>query len=282
VSLRKKLIDRAFVAVIALLSAVGIAPLFYILASVAIRGAETIARVGLWRFLTAIPPAPGSHGLGGIGPALAGTLILTALSTLIGVPISIGVALLVVEFPNLFISRAVRALSKTFMEIPTILLSMLVYTLVVVPMHTPSAIAGALALSLVMIPYTTTYLETYLESVPPIYREAGYAIGMTKAGVALRVVMGIARKGVLLGIVMGVARALGETAPLLFTAGGSHYAYPTSLTGPVDSITLLIFDFAMTPYTNLIRVAWGAALVLVAMYLAVFLAIKLLVKEVRT
>jgi len=276
-----KLIDKLFTIVVTCIAILGVLPLFHILACIAVKGVSVISRVGLLKFLTAPPPPPGTSQLGGIGPALAGTLLLTILATLLGVPVSIGVSLLVVEFPYTFISRAVRSLSKTFMELPTVLLSMLVYTLVVVPMGTPSAIAGAIALALVMIPYTTTYLETYMESVPSMYREAAYSIGMRRADVAYKIIMGIARKGILLGIVMGVARALGETAPLLFTAGGSHYAYPMALSMPVDSITLLIFDFAMTPYRNLIEVAWGASLILVILYLAIFLSVKVLVKEVR-
>ncbi len=270
-----------FTAAVTAVSLIAVAPLFHIVWAVASRGYRVIAEVGLIKFLTSLPPAPASGRLGGIGPAVAGTALLTALSTLISVPVSLAVSILAVEFPENPLSRMVRVLSKAFMEVPTILLSMLIYALVVIPMHTPSAIAGSLALSLVMIPYMTAYLEAGLEAVPETYREAGYSIGMGRAGVTLNVVLGIARKSVLLGIVMGMARALGETAPLLFTAGGSHYSYPMGPGMPVDSLTLLIFDFALTPYSNLNSVAWGAALVLLTSYLMIFLAVKLLVKEVR-
>ena len=276
----KKVMDTLFAILLATCLCLCLAPFASILASTLLRGAKAIARVGLLRFLTAPPPAPGV-GVGGVGPAFAGSVVMTCLTTLIGVPISIAVAVLVTEFPKSRFARVVRALCKALMEVPTILLSMAVYVLVVVPMGSASALAGAVALALIMIPYTTTYIESQLEAVPLRYREAGYAIGLTKAGVALRISAGIAARGIAVGIVMGVARALGETAPLLFTAGGSHYAYPTSVLSPVDSLTLLIYDFATSPYPNLVSVAWGAALVLTVMYLAMFFAVKVLVKEVR-
>lgn len=276
----KKVLDLLFATFLSVCLAACLAPFVSIVISTLVHGVNAIARVGLFRFLTAPPPAPGA-GAGGIGPALAGSVVMTCLTTLIGVPVSIAVAVLVTEFPRSRFAQVVRALCKALMEVPTILLSMAIYVLVVIPMGSASALAGAVALSLIMIPYTTTYIENQLEAVPLRYREAGYAIGLTKAGVALRISAGIAARGVAVGIVMGIARALGETAPLLFTAGGSHYAYPTSLTSPVDSLTLLVYDFATSPYSNLIGIAWGAALVLTLIYLAIFFVVRILVKEVR-
>lgn len=273
-------LDKVFGIATGLATALCVAPFIFVLATVIERGVRAVARVGIARFLTSIPPAPGS-GLGGIGPALAGTVVLTCLTTLIGVPIALATALLVVEFPKSLFARVVRACCKSLMEVPTVLISMVVYALVVVPMGSASAIAGALALAMIMVPYASTYMEMHLESVPPRYREAGFALGMSRAGVALRVCAGIAARGIAVGIAMGVARALGETAPLLFVAGGSHYAYPTTLLSPVDSLTLLIYDFATSPYPNLVEVAWGAAFVLCLAYLAIFAAVRLLTKEVR-
>ncbi|NPA97521.1 MAG: ABC transporter permease subunit [Crenarchaeota archaeon] len=277
---RRRALDALAAIAMGAALALCLAPFLAVVASTVARGAEAIARVGLPSFLTSRPPAPG-EGWGGIGPALAGTVVLTTLTTLIGLPVALATAILAVEFPRSIVARAVRALTKAMMEVPTVLVSMVVYTLVVVPMGTASALAGAIALAMVMTPYAATYIEMHLESVPPKYREAGFAIGMSRAGVALRVCAGIASRGIAVGIAMGIARALGETAPLLFTAGGSHYAYPTSILQPVDSLTLLIYDFATSPYPNLVQVAWGAALVLVATYLAMFAAIRVLVKEVR-
>lgn len=277
--------DKVLNALVAVLAGVvtlgGLVPYAAIIASTVMRGAKAIASVGIIRFLTSLPPAPGSGELGGAGPSLLGTVLLTVLSTLAGVPLAFCLALLITEFPENPVSRALRALVKGLLELPTIVAGMVVYTLVVVPMGTPSILAGSLALAIVMLPYVTTHFETYLSSVPRLYREAGYAIGLSKAGVALRVAAPIVRKGLLVGVLVGVSRALGETAPLLFTLGSARYYYPTSVLGPGDSASLLIYNFAMMPYPNLREVAWGAALTILASYLIISLIVQLCVRGVE-
>jgi len=279
---KDKVINALIAGVTGAVTLGGLAPYAMIVASTVERGVRAIASVGLIKFLTSLPPAPGSGGLGGVGPSLLGTALLTLLSTLAGVPLAFCLALLVTEFPGNPVSRVLRALVKGLLELPTIVAGMVVYTLVVIPMGTPSILAGSLALTIVMLPYVTTYFETYLGGVPKHYREAGYAIGLSKAGVALRVAAPIARKGLLVGVLVGVSRALGETAPLLFTLGSARYYYPTTVLGPGDSVSLLIYNFAMMPYPNLREVAWGAALILLASYLLVSLAIQLGVRGVET
>ncbi len=271
---KDKVLDAAVALVAGSVTLVGLMPYALIIASTAERGFSVIASTGLIRFLTSLPPAPGSNGSGGVGPSLLGTLLLTLLSTLAGVPLAFCLALLATEFPENPLSKLLRALVKGILELPTIVAGMVVYALIVIPMGTPSILAGAIALTIIMLPYVTTYFETYLSSVPKHYKEAGYAIGLSKAGVALRVTAPIVKKGLLIGILVGVSRALGETAPLLFTLGSARYYYPTSILGPGDSVSLLIYNFAMMPYPNLREVAWGAALVLMVTYLIISIAVQ--------
>lgn len=279
---RDRLLDLLVALVTGSATLLGLVPYALIILHTVMHGLRAIVSVGLINFLTSLPPAPGGEGLGGVGPSLLGTLLLTSLSTLIGVPIAFCLALLVVEFPTNPLSRCIRVLVKGLLELPTIVAGMVVYSIVVLPMGTPSILAGSLALIVVMLPYVTTYFETYLSNVPKHYREAGYSIGLSKAGVALRVITPIARKGLLVGVLVGVSRALGETAPLLFTLGAARYYYPTSVLGPGDSVSLLIYNFAMMPYPNLREVAWGAAVILLASYLIVSLAVQLGVRGVAT
>jgi len=277
----EKLEDAALAVVAGLVTVAALVPYASIIVSTFINGFKAVSAVGLWDFLTSLPPAPGSGGYGGVGPSLAGTLMLTAVSTALGVPLSLLIALLTTEFPRNPFSKLIKGLVKGLLELPTIMAGMVIYTIVVIPMGTPSVLAGALALTVVMLPYVTTYFETYLGSVPRAYREAGYAIGLSRAGVVWRVALPLVKRGVLVGSLIGVSRALGETAPLLFTLGAARYYYPSSITGPGDSISLLIYNFAMMPYPNLQSVAWGAALILLASYLVVSLAIHLCVRGVE-
>jgi len=272
--------DRAFTILVLALAAAGVAPLAHLLATVAVRGAEAIARAGPG-FFTEAPAPPGSRELGGIAPALAGSLLLAGASVAIGVPLATLTAVFMHEFPESRLARAARALAMSLLEIPTVLVGILVYSIIVVPMGRFSLLAGGVALAIVMLPYVATYVERALGQVPRTYREAGLALGMTRAQVVFHVAMGVARRGVLAGFIVGLSKALGETAPLLFTIGGSRAVVQASPLCPGDAVPLLVFQLAQTPYENWRLLAWGASLVLVASVLLVYLAARLLVREVR-
>ena len=278
---RDRAMDTLFKVVCCALAALGIAPVVHMIATVAIKGGETIAKVGLLRFLIDVPPAPGSNEAGGIGPALVGTAMLLAVSMAIGIPLSLVLAILAVEFSESAVSKAVRFLARTLVGVPTIAVSMLIYSLVVIPMGGASALAGGIALAIVLLPYATTYIEMCLEHVPKTYRDAGYSLGMKRITMVRKVVLGMAKKCIAVSVVISAARAIGETSPLLFTAGSAHYTYPSSLLDPVSSITLLIFEFGLSPFKPLIDTAWGAALILTLAYLLVLLGVKLGMKGVE-
>ncbi len=262
-----------------LAAAAALAPVLHLIASVAVRGAAVILEAGA-RFFTEPPPPPGERRYG-ILTSLVGSLELAALSSAIGVPLALAAAVLAHEFPGSLPGRLVRVASRTLLEVPTVIVGMFVFMVLVRPAGAPSILAGAVALALVMLPYVTSYVESALSSVPPAYREAGYALGMTRAQVVLRVVMPIAARGVATGLLLGVAKALGETAPLLFTLGRARAQLNVDPRGPGDAIPLLVYDYAAAPYENMRDVAWGAALVLVLIVLALQALARLAAREVR-
>lgn len=275
--------ERIFLAVTSILAMVAVAPLFHIIASVAIRGGGVLYRAGL-DFLTSQPAPPGSSMLGGIGPALLGTLWLALLTSAIGIPLSVLTAVFIVEFKDHPLARLAKVFTSSLLEIPTVLIGMLVFLTIVSMMGHYSLLAGSIALAIVMLPYTVSYVERAMEEVPRTYREAGYSIGMTRSQVVFDVVMGIARRGVAAGVVIGLAKIVSETAPLLFTIGSARSSYPMSMKDvfePGDAVPLLIFQFAQTPYQNWQDLAWGAALILTVIVLALFAAMKLIVREVH-
>ncbi len=275
--------ERLFLALVSLLALAAIAPLFHILATLAYKGMGAIIGAGLG-FFTQAPAPPGSGESGGIGPALLGTLWLGLLSGILGVPLAVLTGVFIVEYRGTPLAGLARLSASSLVEVPTILIGMLVFLLLVKPMGHYSILAGAVAVSLVMLPYTVSYVERALSQLPHTYREAGYAMGMTRAQVAYRVAMAIAGRGVAAGVLVGVSKALSETAPLLFTLGSARGAYPTSLgslLAPGDAVPLLIFQLAQTPYENWQELAWGAGLVLTLLVLLLFTLVKLLVREVR-
>lgn len=271
--------ERAFMFVAIISGLIAILPIVHIILSVLERGLPVILASG-FGFLTDPPPPPGSGSIGGIGPSLVGTFMLTLMSSLIGVPLSFASALFAVEFPENPIARGVRSLSKALLQIPSVLVGMLMYTLVVVPMGRFSMLAGSLALAVMMIPYVTTYVEEALENVPKTYREAGYALGFKRTQVVFKISVGIAKRGIMTGILIGLAKVTGETAPLIFTVGKQRQSISLNPLDYSDSVSLLIFDFVQTPYRNWHSLAWGAALVLTLVFLTIFLISRSLAKRV--
>ena len=272
--------EKVFLVTIFALTILGILPVFHVLAEVIIKGSEAIARHGLG-ILTSTS--------NGILASLVGSAILSILASLLGIPLAIAAGLFVAEFSDTKLAKITRVVSRSLLEVPTVLLGMLVYIIMVVPMGRFSLLAGAIALALVMLPYVMVHVEQAIESVPLIYREAGYSIGMTRAEVLLGVVAGVARRGIATGVLMGFAKAMGETAPLLFTIGAARTTLPcthsiplANVLDPGDAVPLMIFQYAQMPQRIYHDMAWAGSLILVAAFLVVFLAVRLLVKEVRT
>ncbi|MCX8152379.1 MAG: phosphate ABC transporter permease PstA [Archaeoglobaceae archaeon] len=275
----RKLKNSLFLIYIVLATFLVTLPLFHIIFSVFINGFPVILKAGL-SFLTETLPPPGEE-LAGIGPAILGTFILTFLSSLIGIPIATLAGIYAAEYPNSFFSRATRTLLLIMIEFPTILVSLFVMSIVVLPMGRFSAIAGAIALVIVMMPYVAVYTEQALKSVPERYREAAYALGLKRKQVVFRVMFSIARKGIVTGFLIGIAKAAGETAPILFTAGGAYRTFFIGLDKPVGAIPLLIYDLVQQPYSNYHEIAWGSALILLIVFLAIFIPVRLSVREVK-
>ncbi len=271
--------DRIFLLGIIILSLLAILPLFHILLTIFIKGFPVLIKGGI-EFLTGTLPPPG-HELGGIGPAIIGTFILVTLSSMLGIPIAIMAGIFAYEYPNSFIGRATRLLLQIMMEFPTILVGLFSMFILVTPMGTYSAIAGAFALAIIMMPYVAISTEESLREVPKDYKEAAYSLGLTRFQVIFKVMVRIARRGILTGILIGIAKAAGETAPLLFTIGGSTRVYFEGLDKPIGAIPLLIYNLVQQPYENYHQIAWGAALVLLLIYLLIFTPIRLKLREVR-
>ncbi len=271
--------EKLFLICIGILTIATVFPLFHIMYSIIANGLPVLIKGG-WSFLTGTLAPPGD-GLGGIGPAIVGTFILTALASLIGLPVAVLTGIYAAEYPNSLIGRATRTLLMIMMEFPTILVGLFVMNLVVLPMGSYSAIAGALSLAIIMMPYVAVYTDEALKSIPPKYREGAFALGLTRAKVVFKVLIGLARKGIMTGVLIGIAKVAGETAPLLFTAGGASRVYFDGLNRPIGAIPLLIYNLVQQPYTNYHEIAWGASLLLMIIFLGLFLPIRLSLKEVK-
>jgi phosphate transport system permease protein len=161
-------------------------------------------------------------------------------------------------------------------EFPSIVIGIFVYIILVLTTKSFSAVAGAVALSIIMIPIVARTTEESLKLVPRTLREASIALGVSRWRTVIRVVIGTGKAGLVTGILLAVARAAGETAPLLLTALGNSF-FAKGLFQPTAALPLLIYSYGISPYAQWHADAWGAALILVVIMLALNLFIKLVI-----
>ncbi len=265
---RRRLTNLAVQVASSLAALLGCVMLGWILWTVTRRGAAALN----WDFFVKATPPPGEPG-GGMGPAIAGTLVITTMAACMGVPPGLMAGVFLSEYRGLpRATAAVRFASNLLMGVPSIITGLFVYALLVKTTGRFSTVAGAVALAIIMIPIVTRTTEEMLRLVPDTMREAALALGAPRWRLTLGVLFRAAKSGLLTGILLAVARVAGETAPLLFTCLNSPYGLSTdsiggffdSLGHPTANLTVAIFNMAMSPYENWQRLAWGAALLITA------------------
>ncbi len=252
----------------------GLLALTCILSVVLIRGAGAVNL----SFFTQLPTPPGVAG-GGLANALVGTLVITLLATVLGVPIGLLAGVYLGEFGQQSrLASATRFAVNVLMGVPSIIIGVFVYTLIVIPLKGFSGYAGALALAIIMLPIVARTAEDMLRLIPDSLRESGLALGAPRWRVTLAIVFRAAKAGLITGVCLAVARVSGETAPLLFTALNSPY-WPSSLGEPTPNLTVTVFNYAMSPYPDWQRMAWGASLLITLGVLALTLLARLSLRE---
>jgi phosphate transport system permease protein len=209
---------------------------------------------------TETTPPPGSAG--GLLNPMVGSVILTALAVLIGTPIGILAGTYMAEYGRHDrLTMVVRFINDILLSAPSIVVGLFIYEILVVPAGHFSGFAGALALAVIVIPVVVRTTEDMLLLVPNSLREAAIALGLTRAVVIQRVCYRAARAGMLTGVLLAVARISGETAPLLFTSLNNQF-WSVDLNGPMASLPVVIFQFALSPYADWQKLAWTGALII--------------------
>lgn len=270
VSLWRKIVNRIMSILLIVAVVLAIVPLIYILAVVVIRGAPAIS----FSFLTRLPVGPTFSG-GGIANTIAGTFTMVGLATLISIPIGVGAGIFFSEWSNNRLSTVSGFMNDVLTGFPSMVIGLFVFVIIVLSTKHFSALAGALALSFIMIPIIARTADESLKLVPTTLREASIALGVPRWKTIFRVVVSTGKTGLISGIVLAIARATGETAPLLLTAATSTH-FITNLTNqPTGSMTILIYQYGTSPYASWQTQAWGTALVLILIMLALNIIVKL-------
>jgi phosphate transport system permease protein len=270
---RRKALSAVMLGLSAVFTALCASVLFFVLGYLLVKGGSSIN----WAFFTELPKPVGESG-GGMANALVGSAKLLAIAAATGLPVGFFAGLYLSEFAGRPAAHAVRYAADLLNGVPSIVVGIFVYTLVVLPMKHFSALAGGLALGVMMIPVMTRSTEEFLRAVPVSLREASLALGATRAGTILRVVVPAASRGIVTAAMLGLARVAGETAPLLFTALGNRF-WSEGFLQPTASLPVMIYTYAVAPYEDWHRQAWAAGLVLLALVLGANLGARLLLSR---
>jgi phosphate transport system permease protein len=230
-----------------------------------------------WHFLTHVPAPVGEAG-GGISNALLGSIIIVALSSLIAIPVGILSGIYLSENPTTRLAYYAGLCVDILQGVPSIVVGMVVYFWIVKPIGTFSALSGSVALAIMMLPIVIRSTEQTLKLLPDSLKEAALSLGVPYHRVILKVIVPCGFAGILSGIMLSVARIIGETAPLLFTAFGNPYL-SAAITKPIQSLPLLIFNYATSPYDEWHNLAWGASFILLMFVLLLNIFTKLITRK---
>lgn len=276
---RRRRTDAVARALLGVATLIVLIPLVLVLFYVIKRG------LGSWSldFFTQDPSGRFLGPAGGIRSAIVGTIEIVALATAVAVPIGIGIALYLVEFgKGSALATAVRYFVDVLTGVPSIVFGLFIYTVLILSGHFGGFAGwkGSMALALLMLPVVTRSSEVVLSLVPDSLREAALALGAPRWKIVARVVLPTALPGLVTGSLLAIARAAGETAPLLFTVLGAK-ALTYDLGSQMNSLPLQIFNDVREAQDRLVARAWGAALTLILMILALNLIARLISRRSR-
>jgi phosphate transport system permease protein len=248
-------------------------PLVFVFYTVVAKGVGAIS----WQFLSGspIPPNIMPLGIGGMGPAVVGTLIITGFAALIAVPLGVLGAVYINEYGGKgWLAKFIAFMADVMTGVPSIVMGLFIFTIWVLHFGY-SGLAGSFALACLMLPIVIRSTYEMLLLVPNELREASYALGSTKSRVTLTVVLPAAIGGIVSGALLAVARAAGETAPLLFTILTVEATNPNLFSGANTALSTQIFVNAQSPYVGAEARAWGAALTLIVISFALMLIARI-------
>lgn len=214
--------------------------------------------------------------VGGILHAIVGTLIMISIALLVTIPLGITCAVFLSEMPGRF-SLFVRTITEAMTALPSIVAGLFIYATLILTLGFPkSGFAAAMALSVMMLPIIIRASDVVLRLVPGTLKEASYATGAGQWRTVWHVVLPTARSGLTTAVILGTARGIGETSPVLLTAGFTAAMNTNPFSGPMVSLPLATFEFVKSPQQSFIIRGFGTAAVLLLVVLILFVAARLI------
>jgi phosphate transport system permease protein len=274
----RTLFSRGMTILAFLLTAAALLPLFAILFEILRQGFPPLLKLQEVRFfglpislpevLVSLPaPAGVPDQTNGFANAIVGTLLMVGLACLFSIPFGVMTGIFLSEFgKGNAIAKFIRFTTIILSSVPSIVVGVFAYSVIVLATKGASAIAGGFALAVIMLPIVALTTEEALKLVPTSHRLASAGLGVGRFHTTLRIVVASALPGITTGVLLAVARVAGETAPLIFTARSTQF-WPQDLFGPTPSLSVLIYNYASSPYKEQNRLAWTASVVLIVLVL---------------
>lgn len=225
----------------------------WILEMIFVRGAGSMN----WSVLTTVTQGVG----GGLLNAIEGTLVLAIGGVILSVPPGIAAGIYLSEYEGGWLAPVLRFMSDVLVGVPSIVVGYFGYVTMVYTLGWKfSVAAGAIALAIISLPYVTRTSEVAFRGVPRTLREAGFGLGCKPSTVILRICLPMATPTILTGVLLALAISVGETAPLIYTAGWSNYLWTGHLTNePIGYLTYAIWSFITEPFASAHALAFAAA-----------------------
>src|ERR1700683_3551111 len=272
ISWRRRITDHVMTGVAVLTVVLVLAPLVAIFGYLVYRGSGSMS----WAFLPQTPKPVGEPG-GGMANAIAGSVLILGIASVIGVPFGIGAGIYLAEFGRNRLGSAIRFTADVLNGVPSIVIGIVAWA-ILVRGHGFSALAGGVALAIMMVPTICRTTEEMLLLVPQALREAAYGLGVPRWRTTLSITLRTAASGVITGIMLAFARVAGETAPLLFTAFGNQF-WNLKINEPTAALPLQIYTYALSPYDDWHRQAWAGAFVLIVLIVTSVAAVRFAVRR---
>jgi len=221
---------------------------------------------------TRMTPPPGNDG--GLANAIFGSVLMAGAGTLIGTPVGILAGTYLAEYGRRgWLAPATRFINDVLLSAPSIVIGLFVYSVYVARVKHFSGWAGAFALAIIVVPVVVRTTDDMLKLVPNSLREAAAALGAPSWKIITMVCYRAASAGIVTGVLLAIARVAGETAPLLFTALNNQF-WSTDMNRPMANLPVVIFQFAMSPYEDWHRLAWGGAALITLLVLGINIAAR--------
>ncbi|HQT45869.1 MAG TPA: phosphate ABC transporter permease PstA [Acidocella sp.] len=258
---------------IALLLVIG--PLLDIVGTVAFNGLSAFSV----KLFTTVSNGTG----GGLLNAIEGTVVISLGAMLIAAPIGVGAGIYLSEYGNNKLGGVIRFLSDVLTGTPSIVLGYFSYIVFVTSLGWGfSTLAAAITIAILIVPYLARITEIALRQVPNTMREAGFALGATEPTVVFKIILPGAVSGVVTGALLALAISVGETAPLIYTAGWSNFVWNGKLThSPIGFLTYVIWTFIDQPNAQSHALAFAAAFIVMLVVLAINIGVRLVVRRAK-